>query len=120
MGDAITYESSIEFVVRGHHVYKAIWNPVIGEELVCGQKTDNDEDSYAVAVKIEDTIVGHIPQELRHRHMQIIRQPTVASTLHKHFSRGECQGLDNIRIQVLQTLPQPGDNQEITDQQAET
>ena len=31
MGDAATYECFIEFVVRGHHVYKAIWNPVIRE-----------------------------------------------------------------------------------------
>ena len=29
MGDAVTYECFIEYVVRGHHVYKAIWNPVI-------------------------------------------------------------------------------------------
>ena len=64
MGDAITYECSTEFVVRGHHVYKAIWNPVIGEVLVCDQETDNDEDSYAVAVKIEDTIVGYVPREI--------------------------------------------------------
>ena len=31
MGDAVTYECFIEFVVRGHHVCKAVWNPVIRE-----------------------------------------------------------------------------------------
>ena len=31
MGDVVTYECFVEFAVRGHHVYKAIWNPVICE-----------------------------------------------------------------------------------------
>ena len=64
MGDAVTYECLIEFVVRGHHVCKAIWNPVIGKELVCEQETDNNKDSCAVAVKLDDIIVGHVPQEI--------------------------------------------------------
>ena len=63
IGDAVTYECFIEFVVRGHHVYKAIWNPVIGEVLVCEQEIDNNEDSCAIAVKLDD-IVGHVPQEI--------------------------------------------------------
>ena len=64
MGDAVTYECFIEVVVRRHHVYKAIWNPVIGEVLVCEQETGNDEDSCAVAVKLDDIIVGHVPREI--------------------------------------------------------
>ena len=30
-----------ESVVRGHHVYKAIWTPVIGDELEVRTEDDN-------------------------------------------------------------------------------
>ena len=32
-----------ESVVRGHHVYKAIWTPVIGEELEVRTEDDSDQ-----------------------------------------------------------------------------
>ena len=32
------------------------------------------------------------------KHLQIFRQPLVASTLHEHFNRSDCRGLDNITI----------------------
>ena len=30
---------STESVIRGHHVYKDVWTPVIGEELICQRET---------------------------------------------------------------------------------
>ena len=36
--------------VRGFHVYKDVWRPVIGEELRCQREVDNPRDPYAVAV----------------------------------------------------------------------
>ena len=36
--------------VRGFHVYKDVWRPVIGEELRCQREEDNPRDPYAVAV----------------------------------------------------------------------
>ena len=39
-----------ESVIRGHHIYKTIWTPEIGEILRCEQETGNTEDSYAVSV----------------------------------------------------------------------
>ena len=72
---------SIESFVRGHHVYKEIWTPVIGEDLMC--ESSNSVDPYAVAVikRLEfsgsgpaasssssagssGTIVGHVPQKI--------------------------------------------------------
>ena len=29
------YSLSVESVIRGHHVYKEIWNPYKGEKLMC-------------------------------------------------------------------------------------
>ena len=39
------YETKFTSVVRGHHVYKARWTPVIGVKLVC--KNDKREEAKA-------------------------------------------------------------------------
>ena len=49
-------------IIRGQHIYKAIWTPEIGKILQCKQERTNLEDSYAVIMK-DDTIVGHVPRE---------------------------------------------------------
>ena len=51
-----------ESVVRGHHVYKVIWTPVIGEELEVRTKDDNDHDQHAVAVVKDGVVIGHMPR----------------------------------------------------------
>ena len=45
--------------VRGFHVYKDVWRPVIGEELRCQREEDNPRDPYAVAVT-SAVISGHV------------------------------------------------------------
>ncbi len=39
----------LESVVRGHHMYKRIWTPVVREQLVRKYEEDNDNDSGVVA-----------------------------------------------------------------------
>ena len=46
-------DHSWESVICGHHAYKAIWIPDIGEIL----------DFYAISMVKDDTIVGHVPHE---------------------------------------------------------
>ena len=41
-------DHSWESVIHGHHVYKAIWTPDIGEILECQQERSNLEDLYAI------------------------------------------------------------------------
>ena len=36
------YECAINSIIRGHHVYNTVWNPSVGEVLVCEQEHDND------------------------------------------------------------------------------
>ena len=36
---------------KGYHVYKTLWNPLIGEFLSCEREPDNSVDKYAVCVK---------------------------------------------------------------------
>lgn len=62
MADTRTYAYSS--VIRGHHVYKSIWTPVIGETLHVRIEENNEYDRFAVSVLREDEIVGHIPQEI--------------------------------------------------------
>ena len=72
----ITYEKqySCEFesVVRGHHIYKRIWKPVVGEKLKCKHDTREEAqlyDEFAVGTYLpvndgEEELVGHVPIEL--------------------------------------------------------
>ena len=48
--------------VRGYHVYKDIWDPVVGETLNCEREDRNPQDPYAVSVKKVGTTVGHVPR----------------------------------------------------------
>ena len=50
--------------IRGYHVYKGIWNAAIGEVLVCEREPHNVEDRYAIAVKKDETVIGHLPRNL--------------------------------------------------------
>ena len=36
--------------ICGHHVYKDVWTPTLGDELECRREGDNDFDRYPVAV----------------------------------------------------------------------
>ena len=80
---------SYEFlsVVRGHHVYKDIWTPVIDEQLTVKKEDSNEHDRYALSVVrhgsdfsdetyseaeedaattgavSSEAIVGHVPRE---------------------------------------------------------
>ena len=56
---------TLESVIRGHHVYKAIWIPQHEELLVLPEKIDgNEHDHYAVRVFKSGTgTVGHVPRE---------------------------------------------------------
>ena len=74
--------TTLSSCVRGHHVYKDVWDPVIGEKLECCRESGNVQDRYAVAVvrthmeprskhkrrnrhKLNTVItVGHLPRKI--------------------------------------------------------
>ena len=45
-----------ESCVRGYHIYRELWDAVVGEELECQQEHFNATDMYAVAVIKDSTI----------------------------------------------------------------
>ena len=55
----------VESCIRGHHVYRSIWTPTIGEQLSCKRELVNEKDPYAVAmIRDRTTVVGHIPRKI--------------------------------------------------------
>ena len=46
-------------VIRGHHIYKSVWIPFIGEELVVEAE---DGNKSAVAVMKDGCVVGDFPR----------------------------------------------------------
>ena len=42
-------------------MYKEVWEAGFGEVLTCERESDNASDRYAVAVKKDGNIVGHLP-----------------------------------------------------------
>ena len=40
-----------ESCICGHHIYKDMWNPLVGEVLQCEKDPHNAADRYSVAVK---------------------------------------------------------------------
>ena len=55
---------SVESMVRGYHVYKDIWDAVVGEEFPCKRKDGNRVDPFAVAVVRGNTVIGHNPRKI--------------------------------------------------------
>lgn len=53
-------------VVRGFHVYKVYWDPVIGESLDTEPDSDGEKfgDMHCVAVKKGNMTVGHVPKDI--------------------------------------------------------
>ena len=47
-------------MVHGHHVYKSVQSPVIGEQLSLEKEPANPHDEFVVAVIKNSQIVGHI------------------------------------------------------------
>ena len=50
----------LETFIKRHHVYKDIWTPKQGEQLDVLMEPDNQMDKFAVCVKINEKIVGHL------------------------------------------------------------
>ena len=59
--------TSYEFqsVVRGHHVYKEIWTPGMGEELNVEGERGNEHDRYALSVVCTRMVVDENEEDSR-------------------------------------------------------
>ena len=63
-----------ESVVRGHHIYKRVWSPIVGEVLELLREEENEHDRFAVCLlKPGAVTVGHIPRELSRKIWHFLR-----------------------------------------------
>ena len=51
-------------MIHGHHIYKDIWTPFVGEILRLEQEAHTTADRFPVAVVKDETVVGHVPREV--------------------------------------------------------
>ena len=56
-------ECTLESVIRGHHIYKRIWRPLVGEVLTLEREEGNTHDRFAVSLLKDAIVVGHVPLE---------------------------------------------------------
>lgn len=54
----------IQSTVRGHHIFKEVWSPPVGEELPVHCESNNDHDPFAVAVLKDNTIFCHVTRNI--------------------------------------------------------
>ena len=47
-------------VIRGHHVYKLNWTPIVGQNIEVHAEPDNIRDPRAVATYLDGNVVGHL------------------------------------------------------------
>ena len=47
--------------IKGYHEYQKIWTPFLQKELCGEMESANPVDKYAVAVKKNNVVVGHLP-----------------------------------------------------------
>ena len=47
--------------IKGCHVYKSVWTPTVQEQVYGEIEPHNLVDKYAVAVKKDEKVVGHLP-----------------------------------------------------------
>ena len=89
MFDQLVFDSCI----RGHHVLKDFWMPVINEELVCAQESGNPHDPYAVAIKKGSLVVGHA-QKISAVCLLFLRAGTITATVtnSRQYSNDLLQG----------------------------
>ena len=50
--------------VRGYHLYESIWAAALGERIGCEREPLNANDRYAVALKKDGAVIGHLPQKI--------------------------------------------------------
>ena len=65
--------------IRGYHAYQDLWSPQLGDVLPIEREPTNLEDKFAVAVKLEGRVVGHL---------QFNRASTVSPFLNRSVNKG--------------------------------
>ena len=72
----------METCVRGFHIYKAIWEAAVKEELECGRVRGKRVDRYTVAVVKDEMVVQHVataPEDFTDVQLKTVGPPGLAA-----------------------------------------
>ena len=87
---------------RGYHVYKEIWNPLVGDDsMICEPEESNEHDKYAFAIVFDDSllkkVVGQVPlswSKFAFKFLQFQNHSIRVAITDKRVNRGACLGLE--------------------------
>lgn len=85
------FSLQLDSCIRGHHVYKTIWTPSLGESLSLKSESGNSHDRFAISVLKDEHIVGHVPREVSQFFFYFMQHNgtiTVKVTGHRRYGRG--------------------------------
>ena len=78
-------EWEVDSCVHGYHVYEGIWAAALGEQIGCVREPLNAMDRYAVALKKDGAVIGHLTQKIsRICSLFIRRGGTIECNCHRH------------------------------------
>ena len=87
----VSIDFSFDSVIRGHHIYKKVWMPSVGEVLLLVKEEGNEHNCFAVSVMKDGFIVGHAPRELSKLFTHFLNHEgeiTARITGHKRLGNG--------------------------------
>ena len=64
----------LDSFVRWYHAYMGIWTPKVGEKKLKSE-IENQHDKFAVAIVLEERIVGHVSKNLSKIFHQFLKIP---------------------------------------------
>ena len=84
--------------IRRYHVYMDIWTPKVSDENFClKSESENQHDKFAVAIVLEERIVGHVPKNVSKLFHQLMKIPNCTigcKVTGKCVNRGAGYGLE--------------------------
>ena len=91
--------------VRGYHAYIDSWYPKVGDEnLELVPEEENENDDFALAIKFEDRIVGHVLKNLSKIMNRFTNIPSCSlrcKVTSKRVNRGAGYGLKTLVVYEL-------------------
>ena len=88
----------LDSFVRGYHAYMDIWTPKVGDENFClKSENENQHGKFALAIVLEERIVGYVPKNLSkifHQFMKIPNCTIGCKVTGKRLNRGAGYGLE--------------------------
>ena len=94
----------LDSFVRGYHPYNDIWAPKVGDENLClKSESENQHDKFAVAILLQEKVVGHVPINLSKIFHQFLKIPNCTigcKVTRKRVNRGTGYGLE-IPVQYI-------------------